>query len=111
MAEDLEKLLEQFSRDIGAHVDESADGLRGRIDELQSQTDSRFREVFSHFDALYTRFDKAGDELQALSAAVSRLETRSLSRAEFEREVEQIRGKIGHLQHRLDDLEKMHREN
>ena len=111
MAEDLEKLLDRFKRDIVAHVDESSSGVQQSIEQATTRTESQFREVFSLLDGLFARFTKLDDELQALSAAVSRLESRSLSRAEFEREIEKLRERISHLQHHLDEVEKMHREN
>ncbi len=107
MADDISKLLARLHSEMVSGFA----GVRQEVSDLRDEMNSRFRESFSHSDAIYARFDRLETEYQALSAAISRLETRSLSRAEFEREVEQLRGRIDHLQHRLGELEKMHKEN
>lgn len=75
MAEDLEKLLDRFRRDLVTHVDESADGVRQSIEQSNARTESQFRQVFSLLDALFARFSKLHGELGALSTAASRLES------------------------------------
>ncbi|MBW3566139.1 MAG: hypothetical protein KY459_15630 [Acidobacteria bacterium] len=111
MADDIAKLLERFRNDIVSHVDSSEGKVREELRGMRDDLGELRREMFTHFDQIYTRFDRLESEYQSLSAAVARLETRSLSRAEFEREIEQLRGRISHLQNRLDELEKTHREN
>jgi chromosome segregation ATPase len=111
MADDIEKLLERFRNDIVSHVESSEGKVREELRGVRDEIGGLRREMFTHFDEIYARFDRLETEYQSLSAAVARLEAKSLSRAEFEREIEQLRGRISHLQHRLDELEKTQREN
>ena len=107
MADDVSKLLQRLQSEIISGFD----GVRRDVSDLRDEMNSGFRDVLSHFDGIYARFDRLETEYQSLAAAVARLETRSLSRAEFEREVEQLRSRVHQLEHRIDELEKMQREN
>lgn len=62
--------------------------------------------MLSHFDALYQRFDRLESEYHALSEAVARLETRSVSRVEFEQAIHELKARVKDLEQRILDLER-----
>ena len=105
--DEVSTLLKAMQREMISRFDAAERERTAMRDEVSN----RFREAFSHFDAIYVHFDKLESETASLSASVSRLETRSLSRAEFESVIEDLRGRVHQLQHRLDELEKTQREN
>jgi chromosome segregation ATPase len=111
MAENLESLLDRFRRDIATHVDSGLADLRQQNVELRADLNAFRREMLSHLDEIYRRFDRLDTEYHALVAAVSRLEALPPDKAELQREIEHLRGRIHQLEQRLDDLERSAREN
>ena len=96
MAEDLFQVLTRFHREVVLPDLDSRIGVK--IDTLRD-------EMLSHFDAVYKRLDRLESEYQALSAAVARIEARMVSRAEFEREISDLKQRVNDLQERIARLE------
>lgn len=111
MSEEILKLLDQVRRDIASQIETGIDGLRTQVSSLQDEVTGTRREALTHFDSVYVRFDRLEDEYQALVAAVARLETRSLNRADFDRELDQLKSRVQQLEHRLQELERSSRQN
>lgn len=103
MPDDLLGVLTRFHRevvlpDIDSRIGALSRELRGEISGLRN-------EMLSHFDAVYKRFDRLESEYQALSAAVARLEARSVTRAEFQAEVDNLKMRVKQLEQRIAELE------
>ncbi|MGK2858101.1 MAG: hypothetical protein ACSLFQ_12940 [Thermoanaerobaculia bacterium] len=111
MSEEILKLLDQVRRDIASQIETGINGLRTQVSGLQDEVAGARREALTHFDSLYVRFDRLENEYQALVAAVARLEARSLNRADFDRELDELKSRVQQLEQRLQELERSARQN
>ncbi|HEX7705272.1 MAG TPA: hypothetical protein VF701_02340 [Thermoanaerobaculia bacterium] len=78
---------------------------------LQTETGSLRREVPSHFDDLYHRFDRLETEYQSLVAGVGRVEKKMhsleqrLGKLDVREELETLKTRVADLQDRIARLE------
>lgn len=61
MADDIAKLLERFRNDIVSHVDSSGGIVREELRGMRDELGELRREMFTHFDQIYTRFRQTGE--------------------------------------------------
>jgi phage shock protein A len=90
-------------------LDEVVDGRKAvedRIDGVASEVTGLRREMLSHFDAVYARFDRLETEYHALPNVVDRLEKRSMSREEFEQKIADLKARVHQLEAKILELEK-----
>jgi chromosome segregation ATPase len=80
-------------------VEDRIDGVAGEVAGLR-------REMLSHFDAVYARFDRLETEYHALASVVDRLEKRSMSREEFEQKIADLKARVHQLEAKILELEK-----
>jgi phage shock protein A len=78
---------------------------------LQTESGNLRREVLSHFDDLYHRFDRLETEYQSLVAGVGRVEKRMLNierrleKLDVREELETLKTRVADLQDRIARLE------
>ena len=83
--------------------------VEDRIDSLEAKVDSNHREVLATLDAFAQRIERVESELQALSAAVRRLELSSVRdaeiQAELRRALDKLKSEVAELEERIAQLE------
>lgn len=99
MGDDLLSILTRFHQGV------VLPDLDQRLGQVREETSALRREMLAHFDEMYRRFDRLETEYQALAAAVARLEARSVTRAEFNEEVEGLRARVKELERRIAQLQ------
>lgn len=99
MADDLFAVLSRFHREV------VIPDLDSRVEFLRSENAQLHREVLSHFDQMYLRFNRLEGEYHALSAAVARLEARGSSADDFQIALQQLQAQVKELEDRLSRLE------
>lgn len=98
MADDVLSILTKFHREV------ALPDLDQRIGLVREETSALQKEALSHFDEMYRRFDRLESEYQALAAAVTRLETRGMTRVAFDREVDGLKTRVKDLEQRIEQL-------
>lgn len=102
-SDDLYAALLRFHREVALPDVQRA--VRNEVEALRDELRSHRSDTLSHFDAMYQRFDHLDSEYHALASAVGRLETRSVSGAELQREIDGLKSRMKVLEQRIADLE------
>ena len=104
----VEFLGRQFA-DVGrqfADVDRRLAGMDLRFTQMIAELR---QEMLGHFDAIYRRFERLENEYQAIVQALRRIEARLADetgrREILERDLAELKQRVGELQSRIDDIE------
>lgn len=84
--------------------------LDARVTSLDTRLDDFRRATLQHFDEIYRRFERLEQEYHAITEALRRLEahrtTTDLRTDTLERDVTDLRQRVGDLESRLDAFER-----